>query len=149
MKNQMENKKILRERERRDEVKTALEHLKQFLISSSLIDREEASNMERVHLLKSIVNIMGEVKEQQRLAGMPIIVPDKFEAGLSHAKSEVSNVLASMPNVDEELRQRLVAHLGKRRSHNEERASNSRNIIEDKAPRSPNSSSDGDIDVEN
>lgn len=148
------SQKNLRERERRGSVTTVLERIKQLLVTSSLLDPRDAANMDRVDLVNSIVNLVGEVKEQERLAGMPVIIPDKFGAGLTQAKNEVSDVLSSMPNVDEELRQRLMAHLGTniedQRQHynNGDRANYSRNEIVDEVS-SPNNTSDEEIDVEN
>lgn len=102
------------ERKRRARINNCLDQLKELMVSTLQAEGENVSKLEKADILELTVKYLRKVKQQQRLAGNPVIEADRFRAGFTQAANEVSRVLAVTPNVDVELGKRLMSHLGHR-----------------------------------
>lgn len=108
----MQSTKAMQERMRRERCKSAIENLKELLISTSQLDVDQAAEMEEAPFCETTVNYLHRVQREARSIHNPEIEDGKFTAGLAQAAKEVMNILAVTPSADGELNQRLMAHLG-------------------------------------
>lgn len=105
------SEKAMQERMRRERVTSAVNDLKELLISTSQLRVDQAAEMKKAELCESTVSYLHRVQREARLIRNQEIEAGRFNAGLAQARNEVKNILTVTPSVDSELNQRLLAHL--------------------------------------